>query len=160
MRNIILFLSLIVLPFSGIAHEDTPLKLMADGRLIGLPEKYDAAYFDMESFSLCIGKKKIVVPECLTAYFENYQNYDVSFSASWYHDTELLPFYIHMELVSADEPYGYELLFNLETLEIFKVSKGKVVLAEGRAHLYRSSTLEISNECQQQISGAVEIRNN
>ncbi|WP_139345362.1 hypothetical protein, partial [Pseudocolwellia agarivorans] len=47
------------------AHKDTGLELQQNGSLAGLPNKYEPSSFDLESFTLEIAGKKLIIPECV-----------------------------------------------------------------------------------------------
>jgi len=94
MKKLILIAILLTLQLASFAHQDTPIKLTKEGKLIGLPEKYSNAKFDSLTFTLTINDKQIIIPDCIKEFFKNYKGYNITFSASWYHDTELSIIYI------------------------------------------------------------------
>lgn len=139
-----------------LSHEDTPIKLNKDGSLEGLPEKYSPARFDSTTFTLTIGKNSIVIPECIKDYFKHYKDYQISFSSSWYHYSETLPDYIHLDIVTEEEPYGYQIFFNLETLEILLIYKlEEMKYFEGKTYALFFNEQVISEECHDAISNSI-----
>jgi hypothetical protein len=123
-------------------------------RSLRLPEKYSNARFDRATFTLTINDKQIIIPECVKEFFKDYQDYEIEFSASWYHDPELLPHYIHMDIITDENPYGCQIFFSLETLQIFEINKPKMILM-GNANRYLFNKQEISAECQENILNSI-----
>ncbi len=115
------------------AHQDIVIKLKADGRLAGLPDQYQPAQLvirdsTLESFGsvlLRIGEHEVELPECLSVLFHKAVRLDMS--ASWYHDPEVLPYYLSIDLptkVPGRKTYGFDgwsILIALETAEIIRV---------------------------------------
>ena len=151
MKNIILIIFYFLQSFIVFAHQDTSIKLEKDGGLKGLPKKYDSASFNRFTFTLKIGKNSITIPDCVIGNFKNSTKYDISFSASWYHDPELLPHYIHLDIITEESPLGYQIFFNLETLEIFQISKPKIILKENQPSQYFFNEIEIVEDCKIEI---------
>lgn len=85
----------------------------------------------------------------------DYQNHIITFSASWYHDPEILPHYIHMDIITAENPYGCQVFFNLETLEIFQISKPEMVFNEDKPNRYFFNEQEISDDCRKIIWNSI-----
>jgi hypothetical protein len=158
MKNWILIVIMLTLQLALFAHKDTPIKLSKEGKLIGLPEKYSNAEFDRATFTLAINDKKIIIPECIKDFFKNYKEYDITFSASWYHDPGLIPYYIHMDIVTSENPYGCGVLFNLETLEIFQITKPEVKINERGQNMYLLNEQKISKECRKSILESITKR--
>src|SRR5688572_7976485 len=92
-----------------LAHQDTIVKVNADGRLDGLPAEYnpaslrvvfsqasDPAEPPISRLELKIGGKTVVVPQCVTGLALTRSMNGVRVVASWYHDTKssLLPPYL------------------------------------------------------------------
>jgi hypothetical protein len=132
-----LYFLILLFSFNIFAHEDTPITLDSSGTLIGLPKQYGQAHFDKTTFTLRIGNKKISLPECLKEKFNEYPHYEFTFSASWYHEIDLLPNYINLKMISIKEDYGHEVLFNLETLDIIKIESGTAIKTKLETILYR-----------------------
>lgn len=155
MKSWILSTILLLLSIASIAHTDTPIKLSEKGKLIGLPEKYSVAKFDRSTFTLTINHKQITVPECVKEFFKDYKYYKIEFSASWYHDPELMPHYIHMDIVTAENPIGCQIFFNLETLEIFQIAKPVMKPKRNKPIQYLFNEQEISAECRKLIQDSI-----
>ena len=102
------------------AHTDTVITLDGD-KLIGLPNQYSPAVFNWKSRTLRIGANQVDLSA-----FENVvplnQEYAISIASSWYHKRSTLPPYIGLKLKPKGRTFTYSLLFNLETLEVIKVS--------------------------------------
>jgi hypothetical protein len=154
MRKILLLSFLLTLQLMSFAHQDTTIELSQDGTLVGLPGNYSNAKFDIETFTLSINNKQIVVPDCVKEYFINYENYNIRFAASWYHDPDLLPNYIHMDIITPENPNGCQIFFNLDTLEIFQIAMPEVVRKDG-ANLYLFNEQYIGDECQTAILNSI-----
>ena len=152
MKKLLILAFCFIQSFALLTHRDTPIKLEDDGTLIGLPEKYSNPRFDLNTLTLCIGAKKIIIPECVKNIFMDDKAYLNHISASWYHDPELLPHYIQIDL------NGYQIYFNLETLEIFEIFRPEMVIAENQANEYKFNEQEIPAKCQTEISNSIEKR--
>jgi hypothetical protein len=155
MKSLFYLVLLLSLSLTAQAHQDTPIKLKKDGSLTGLPERYGIASFDRATFTLRIGKNRISLPDCVTEVFSQLDEFDITFSASWYHDPELTPLYIHMDIHAAGASNKYQVFFNLETLEIFEIN-----LVGFLPDQYSFEEQEISKECQLSISNAIIKENN
>jgi hypothetical protein len=144
-------------------HEDTLIKLKKDGTLVGLPEKYSPATFSTTDFILEIGNRRISLPECVTSFFANMDDPTFSFSASWYHskpilqDYEPLPDYMSMVISSSnDNQSDIQVLFNLETLEVFEINiLQENVTVDGTRYLLYYNEQEISQHCEQEILNSI-----
>ena len=136
------------------AHEDTKIFLTKEGKLVGFPKKYDNAEFDSTTFTLRINDKQIVVPECVSVYFRKYQNYTLNFSASWYHEQYVIPYYLCMEIVFGEHKKGFQILFNLETLEIFQISDIEYNFHNSEP-LPQTHDIPISRECHREILNSI-----
>lgn len=152
MKNLIILIFCVLQSFALLAHQDTPIKLKDDGTLKGLPEQYSNANFDINSLTLSIGENKIVIPNCVKHLFMDDEIYQIHISASWYHDTELLPHYIHLDI------NGYQVFFNLETLEIFQIWNSEMVVIENQGNEYKFNEQEISDECRTEITNSITKR--
>lgn len=140
MKQIIISLIALCFTYSCIAHTDKSIQ-QKDGRMIGLPEKYSPAIFNWETKILRIGGNQVnlatldnIIP------FE--QKYEIDVVSSWYHDTSTLPPYIGLKLKPADQSFTYSLLFNLDTLELLKVSI-KYRIHQGKNAKYINHELKI-----------------
>lgn len=128
------------------AHQDTSLKL--DGsNIIGLPESYSPASFDVSSKTLVIGQKKIEFPICLSKYFLPRESHSVELLASWYHEPDIMPPYLHIGINLSNRDYAFQLLFNLETLEPISVE----VHTSTNSGFYMHP-IELSAECRESIT--------
>ena len=125
----------------AVAHQDTRLKF-EDGKIIGLPESYLPASFNVEELSVTIAAKKLILPEV----FQRLLRTDVSpdpfdgprklesvpctysFSASWYHENLnvglppdlALPPYILISIFPTGRAFHFELLIDMDHLKILR----------------------------------------
>lgn len=123
MKILLIIISLLSLSYSIPDHQDTPLEVDKSGNIIGLPEKYQSAKFDFDTRYLRINDAEVTFPDCFEPYFKGSNDNLVYLSASWYHNPEIVPFYLIMELVQEDEEYVYSLMINLETLDFIHLQK-------------------------------------
>ena len=101
------------------AHEDTLIQLKGT-TLVGLPKDYAPAELDMKAFRLRIGKRQMTFSPYLKNFFA--QPHDLRISASWYHDSAILPPYILLHIQPKKKDFSYDLLLNLRTLEVIELS--------------------------------------
>jgi len=159
----ILILILIFSTSSALPHQDTPIKLKKNGTLVGLPEKYSPASFSSSELVLEIGNRNIILPECVTSFFSIIERPTFSFSASWYHskpilpDYEPLPDYMSMIISSSnDNQSDVQVLFNLETLEVFEINiLQENVTVDGTDYSLYFNEQEISEHCEQEILNSI-----
>ena len=119
-RTITIFLVFLCTSYgSAWAHQDTLLELR-DGRIIGLPEEFQPAYFDIEKKVLQIRDNEVALPPCVTSFFKKVPNHIFLITASWYHDFELIGPYIVLHIESKKRDYRYEFVFLMESLEPFR----------------------------------------
>ena len=102
------------------AHTDTGLVVEGD-KLVGLPEEYGECEFNWEEKYITINDKRVNLRG-----YENYipfeQEYDVYVAASWYHDKEIMPYYVNISLTPKDRTFRYSLLLDLRTMEPLSLS--------------------------------------
>ncbi len=101
------------------AHEDAILKLK-DGKIEGLPEEFQPATFDAKTGVLRIGALKTTFPSFLVDLFSAKERYDLEILGSWYHEKEIMPYYISFRVTPRGRDFSYHILFNLETLKVIK----------------------------------------
>ena len=101
-----------------LAHEDTPIQIK-DGALIGLPVKYLPAEFDTTVYRIRIGNHAMNFDPFLKSFFD--QPHELVISASWYHEPEILPPYIALHTRPRKKDFSYEMLLNLDTLEVIYI---------------------------------------
>jgi hypothetical protein len=137
MNPIALLISALVLLMSSMsqAHEDTPLKL-EDGKITGLPKKYQPATFDRKEKILSIAGKRLLFPKVLHALFTDDRvdelfgdplpvkghPYQLKFSASWYHEADVLPPYMLIRIEPKDRDYAFELLIDMDRLTFIEAN--------------------------------------
>jgi hypothetical protein len=124
MRLLLTFLILIYSSYS-LAHKNTGLEIQDDGTLVGLPQKYEPASFDLKSFVIEVSGKKLSIPNCVRRNVEANDEIDfsVDLSASWYHDLIRFPPYISIRIYPKNSKFDYLLLFNLDNLEFLEAKK-------------------------------------
>ncbi len=111
----------VVLAWSGKApaHEDHILEIKGD-KLVGLPDKYAPAEISLKESRLRIGDHVMVFSPLLKSLFE--PPHDLKLTASWNHDPKILPPYLVITIQPKGKDFGYELLLNLDTLDLIKLS--------------------------------------
>ena len=119
-----------------LGHEDTLIKLRGT-TLEGLPDKYSPADFNLKAKTLRIKNHEMRFSRFLSAFLEYDPPFDLVISASWYHqELSSLPPYILFHVKPRNRDFSYELLFNLDTLELIDAT---VTL-----QLSKSSTRDVS----------------
>src|SRR4051812_2856783 len=102
------------------AHEDTLIKQQGTS-LVGLPQEYAPAEFDVKAFRLRIGKHVMTFAPLLQSLFD--EPHSLRISASWYHSRSILPPYLLLEIRPNKKDFiSYGILLNLETLELIQLS--------------------------------------
>jgi hypothetical protein len=123
--RLILSVVFIFISFLSFAHKDTGLKILDNGKLIGLPNKYEPASFITKSFELEVSGNKLIIPECVKRRvgITNTVDYTLDFSASWYHRSTTLPPYLNITVYPLNGEFNYYLMFNLDKLQLIKAIK-------------------------------------
>ena len=142
-------------------HQDTPLKVQADGRIDGLPPEYSPASLriafsqnnepdwpPVSSLTLTVRGKSVVVPGCATRLIHTRSVKDIRVVASWYHDISIAPPYIevaffdpgHEDLFTRP---GYRLTFNLSTAKLFGMD---LTFLRGNNDIY-DAPVDVSRLC-------------
>ena len=103
------------------AHQDRIIELK-NGKLIGFPDKYHPAYFDLQKKSLQIGSNKFIFPQCVSRYFPENDKFELFITSSWYHDLKNIPPYMVIRIQPLKKEYTYELVFELDTLKIHHIN--------------------------------------
>ena len=145
MKTLLIFISIIFLTNSNFEkknHEDTPLKIDDKGNIIGLPKKFSPATFDVNTKTLVIKDKRISFPECFLFLFGKKGKADIRLSASWYHDKEIMPYYLNFHINPINKNYGYSILIDLDTLELINAYK---IIYKG--HISHNKTINLDDKC-------------
>lgn len=108
---------------SDLVHKEAPLQVDNKGNITGLPEEYSPALFDRSKNILRIRNRIIEFPECIGNYFEIYHEPTLRLSASWYHSKEVMPYYVNFEISDKNQMNSYDILVDLETLELISIWK-------------------------------------
>ena len=104
------------------AHKNTAIKL-ENGKLIGLPEKYQPAILNMKEAWLQLANIRLNFPPCVKSFFPEPGTYKLVVWASWYHDISVMPPYVEFWIMPNEKKYRYELLFDLDTLAAIDFTK-------------------------------------
>lgn len=108
-----------VFSVSVFAHEDTRIELQGT-KLVGLPKEYSPAELDLKAHRLRIGNHAMRFAAVLGTFFD--EPYDLEVSSSWYHERDLLPPYVLLDIHPKTKDYRFQLLLALDTLELIKAS--------------------------------------
>jgi hypothetical protein len=145
MRTLLIFISIIFITnsnFESINHKDTPLTIDDKGIILGLPDEFSPATFDVNSKTLVIKDKRITFPECFLFLFGKKSKADIRLSASWYHDKEIMPYYLNFHINPINKNYGYSILIDLETLELINAYK-----VTYKGHISYNKTINLDDKC-------------
>lgn len=121
-RRIALFIGLLV-SFGAVAHQDTIIKLAADGNLVGLPKEYSPANFNFSNWTLSIADKKYVFPTCISGPLSDLRANQFQIKSSWYNpvivisDTDSYSFPSYIKITVESE--NFSVLFDLDTVKPF-----------------------------------------
>ncbi|WP_062615225.1 hypothetical protein [Flammeovirga sp. SJP92] len=121
-KTMIIFLFLLVNSLT-IAHEDTLLKVDDKGNIVGLPDQFLPAKFDLDAKKIRIKDTEVTLPKCMSSYIAEHENLEIKITASWYHSKELIPYYMNIKLSDKEGKSGYFLLVGLETLELIEAKE-------------------------------------
>jgi hypothetical protein len=102
------------------AHSDTLIELKGKS-LVGLPERFQPAAFDSEKASLTIAGKELLLPRFLTSVLADKEAYELQLASSWYHDPELLPPYISIDVTPKGRHFTYSVLVDMVGMKILEV---------------------------------------
>ncbi|KAB1153942.1 hypothetical protein F7018_15765 [Tenacibaculum aiptasiae] len=122
MKAILILISFFFFANSSVSHQDTILKVDKKGNIIGLPNKFNHSKFDLEKGYLKINNKEVIFPNCIKHYFDILEKPKFTLLASWYHSKDIMPFYLNFDLSQENKDYGYNILINLETLELISIN--------------------------------------
>lgn len=122
MKMIRLVLAVLAICFLGAlsasAHMDTIIEL-EDGKLVGLPEEYQPAEFDIEKGALRLGPRVFQFSEYLRSLFPKDGRYKLSFSSSWYHSDYVdMPSYLAIDIRPRGKDFHYHLLIDMDKAEL------------------------------------------
>src|SRR5688500_17134089 len=106
------------------AHSDARIELK-HGALVGLPKKYAPAELNVKASRIRVGNHVMTFSPLLQSLFDQPHNLEIS--ASWYHDKQILPPYITLLVHPKKKDFSYQILLNLETLQLVELS---VILRE------------------------------
>lgn len=150
MKIVFAFICLLLISENCFSHKDRIITLSKDGHLEGLASEYSPASLhiqfaprntdsaaSIESISLDLGKNHVSIPICVTGllHFQNVNQ--ISIWASWYHDENLLPYYLGVDFYNPGYKgnhranSGFMLMFNLRTAKLMQM-KAMIVLNNGK----------------------------
>ena len=152
MKTFLILVSLLFFTNTDVVHQDTPLQIDKNGDIIGLPNKYGPAKFDKSEKVLRIRNRILVFPECITEYFEERKNPKLRLSASWYHSKDIMPYYLNFDISDDETNYSYNILVDLETLELIYVNKQ---IQKGNS--YHNKELELSENYLTEYKNGIRI---
>ena len=102
------------------AHEDTIIRLEGT-QLIGLPQQYQPAELDVRAYRIRLrGHTKELSP-WLKGLFD--QPHKLEISASWYHDSSILPPYLLLRVTPTGRNYSYEILVDMDAIRLIQAKK-------------------------------------
>jgi hypothetical protein len=103
------------------AHQDRVLSLK-EGKLVGLPEEYLPAEYDVAKKKLRIRNHEMIFSSYLSSFFPEGNEYELKITASWYHERrDILPPYISFKIEPIGKDFSYNMLINLENLELINL---------------------------------------
>ena len=120
-HRFVLSLLLLVQPIGSLlAHEETLIRL--DGtQLVGLPQQYQPAELDLRTYRIRLrGQTKELSP-WLKGLLE--QPHELQISASWYHDTLLLPPYLLLSITPNGANYTYQIAVDMDAMRLINAKK-------------------------------------
>lgn len=134
-----------------VAHKNTPLEIDSQGNIIGLPEEFSPAKFDFDKKVLQIKNKTLVFPKCFHSYFGQNKN-KMFLSASWYHSKKNMPYYLNFKIWGNQTNNSYQILIDLETLELIKINK-----QTSTENSLISKKIELSQNCLDAYQNGIRI---
>ncbi|MGY5353511.1 hypothetical protein [Wenyingzhuangia sp. IMCC45467] len=158
MKKLLLIFLCITYSFNSYAHKDTEIKIGENGKLTGLPKQYSPAQFESNSYTLSIGKNSIKIPECVKKYFAKYEKPTYRFTASWYHNSGILPPYISLLISDYGKPNKCKILFNLDTLEIIKLTTIIRSVNDKGSVKEKMINQKLTSECENEILKSILIK--
>jgi hypothetical protein len=150
LRRLLLFAGVLFFAQSGAlqAHVDRLIELKGT-RLVGLPENFAPAELDVKAGQLRIGHRAMTFSPFLQGLFD--QPHELVIAASWYHDLHTFPPYISLRIKPKGKDFSYEILLNLQTLELMDVF---VTLRESATYT-RQLRIALSEEERRAIRASI-----
>lgn len=142
MRLLFFIVSAMVLTASSSVHQDRILTIGEDGTILGLTKKYCPAKIDLQQRYLRINAHEVVFPECWNDFVHLEEVAELKLAASWYHDKEIMPDYLRIELTNNDRKEHRVLLLELATLKV--IHTFDVVENNGATHFPK---LQLDSGC-------------
>ena len=148
--QLLLLATFFFLSNSNPLHKDAILKIDKKGNILGLPQEYRKATFNLKNKHLRIKDKKITFPRCVREYFETSNISNIRVLTSWCHSKKIMPYYIIFEIYQEKKARKSKILINLETLELIKIEVS--VLKEKRTS---SGEVELENSCLERYKQSI-----
>ena len=150
MKAMIVVMGMLLLTSFVPSHQDIIIRMDKDGTLNGFPEQFMPASFDSVRYVLRIGRLQTQIPECVRSYFAKADINKFTFGSSWYHDKNILPYYLDIDIWLKDSNVSFSLLYDLERLELFRMER---VIIKGSS--MRSNPILFWGDCKKQLDNSV-----
>ncbi|WP_419904929.1 hypothetical protein [Kiloniella sp.] len=144
-KKLLLIALFTLISFRALAHVDTRIKINKNGELVGLPKQYQPAKIDRDKGAISLGKNEFLMPDCIRQYFQSPENSELEISGSWYHEFDILPPYINLNILPNDKNYEYSFLFNLNNLTIIEV----LIITRPDDRSFYRHTVKFKDLCRQ-----------
>jgi len=118
------------------AHEDTPLLLLRNGVIVGIPSPFQTPRLTVDGLGtatprieLSVGERVTKLLPCAAKLIKSLSIDHVQVSGSWYHEERFIPYYISVHFLDAWRPpllvqqSSYDFVFNLRTGEFIQASR-------------------------------------
>jgi hypothetical protein len=130
-------IALVLLAASCVAsgHQDSILSISSDGTVAGLPPSFGQVTIsirDLESgkpsIEFSAGGNLTSIQPCAAQLIRSRSLSQVDISGSWYHEEDLLPYYVQVRFHDSPTPdhvpgSGYAFLFNLRNAQLISVKR-------------------------------------
>lgn len=152
MKTLLILISFLFLTNANVMHQNTRLQIDKNGNIVGLPNKFSPAKFDISNKTLRIKNRIINFPECITNYFEEHKEPKLNLSASWYHSKDIMPYYLNFDISDKNVNYRYSILVNLETLELLELEK-----STQKENSTLSEEIKLDKDCLKEYKNRIRI---
>jgi len=143
-------ISVLLISISVQAHKDRLITLENEC-LVGLPNEYQPAQLNLNEGRLRIKNHVMVFPPYIRSLFPE-NRYHLEITSSWYHERSILPPYLSIHIIPDGKDFSYEMLFNMDTLEIIKI---EVVIHEAGNTNIRDFPVALSDQQKNAIKESV-----
>lgn len=132
-------------------HQDALIELKENGDLVGLPEEYYPAKFNVDSGYLRIADNEVRLPDCLMDLIDVECIDSLTVTASWYHSEESMPYYLGISRNMASGINEGSVLIELETLKLIW-TRGGGVNPQGENYAWPPGVSEL---CQKRHNSSI-----